>query len=94
MNCYLFYSRPRCFDKGVKRGKRGMKYHAMKVRNEEPSPLSLSIFRLHSYCPGFQGVPLRFDLLYPLTRCARLQHFGKDKSIPFVESVSGQLLAT
>ena len=56
LNCYLFYSCPRCFDKRVKSGKRGMKYRAMKVRNGEPSSLSLSLF----LCPGF---------LFRVSRC-------------------------
>ena len=44
-NCYLLYSCPCCFDKkGVKSGKRGMKYRAMKVRNEEPSPLAFPMY--------------------------------------------------
>ena len=67
-----FYRRcPCCFDKRVKGGKRGMKYRAMKVRNEEPSPLSLLALLLSGF--SFQGVPLHFDWIYPYPSTIRVQ---------------------
>ena len=75
-----FYRRcPCCFDKRVKGGKRGMKYRAMKVRNEEPSPLSFYFLLVFASLAllfsgfSFQGAPLHFDWIYPYPSTIRVQ---------------------
>ena len=79
LHCYLFLCCPCCFDKRVKGGKRGMKYRAMKVRNEEPSPLSFYFLLVFASLAlllsgfSFQGAPLHFDWVYrdPATICVQ-----------------------
>ena len=51
-----------------------------------PFPLTLPLSGF-----SFQGVPLRFDWVYPSTRCARLPNFGNVFLVQFLFLVSSQL---